>query len=129
VKLNPLIYVAIVGTGLVLAVGVFVSRGGEQVSVGAVPVAASSPPAAPEISEPPLVAVPALPARSQHTSKPPAATPTPTPTPRVPRPPRQTPAPPPPPPPAAPTRKRKAAPQRGRLKQAPLKPPLTAPPR
>ena len=126
-KLHPLIYVAILGTGLLLAVVIYVARGGEQASSGAggpVPVAASDPPDAPAISEPPLVAVPDLPARPRRSPTPPTPKPTPT---RVAPPPAA--APPAAVPEPAPQRKRKPRPQRGRLKQAPLQPPLVAPPR
>jgi hypothetical protein len=111
--LRPIILASIVALGVVLAVVVY-TRGGDKqppaAAAGPAPAAIDAPEPATRITQPPLVAIPALPNRPQPRPRPrrpaPAATP-----------------PPAPPQPAArstPKPRPKPSTRRGTLKQAPL---------
>jgi hypothetical protein len=111
-KLRPLIHLPILAIGIVLAVALYTRDGEEHAPARAAtpaPVAARAPDAAPRITQPPLVSVPALPERPHRARKRPSESPA-----------------------AAPARRKparkKATPQRSRLKPAPLEPTLVAPP-
>jgi hypothetical protein len=110
---RPLILASIVAVGVLLAVVVYTRGGDKQPSAataGPAPAAIDAPEPATRITQPPLVAIPPLPARPQ-----------PRPRPRRPRP-AATPPPAPPQPAArsAPKPKPKPSTRRGTLKQAPL---------
>jgi hypothetical protein len=107
-KPRPLIDIAILAAGIVLAAVIYAS-GGEAKQAPAVaaapaPVVIRTPDAAPRITQPPLVAVPALPARPRRAKRPAARKP------------------------AAPARRAHKPKRRSQLKPAPLEPPLQAPP-
>jgi hypothetical protein len=116
-KPRPLIDIAILAAGIVLAVVIYASRGQEKpapaVAAAPAPVVTRAPDAAPRITQPPLIAVPALPppprrAQRPAARKPPAASSS---------------------PPARPARKPKTPKtRRSPLKQEPLGPKLLAPP-
>ncbi|MEA2127299.1 MAG: hypothetical protein QOJ85_190 [Solirubrobacteraceae bacterium] len=116
-KARPLIDIAILAAGILLAVVIYASRSQEKpvaaVAAGPAPAVTRAPDAAPRITQPPLVAVPALPP-PPHRAKRPAAR----------RPSAASPS-----PPARPARKPKTPKtRRSPLKQEPLAPKLLAPP-
>jgi hypothetical protein len=111
---RPLILASIVAVGILLAVVVY-TRGGDKPSAaaaGPAPAAIDAPEPATRITQPPLVAIPALPQRPQARPRPRPRRPAPAATP-----------PPAPPQPAArstPKPRPKPSTRRGTLKQAPL---------
>jgi hypothetical protein len=112
-KPRPLIDIAILAAGIALAVVIYASRGEEKpapaVAAAPAPVVTRAPDAAPRITQPPLLSVPALPPRPHRAKRPAARTPAAS-------------------PPARPARKRKPKTRRSPLKQDPLGPKLLAPP-